>query len=282
MDDATRRTTVAERAARAGGDLALERFRTDIAVETKDGKTDVVTQADRDAQSRVIEIIREEFPDDAIVGEEDSVEPSSTAHASGQSPRAEEALKEVPEEGPAWVIDPIDGTANYVRGIPVWATSVAAMIDGEPVAATNSMPALEDCYVADGEETRLNGEPVSVSDREDPETCTVSPTLWWNFEQRGEFAAAVQAIVERFGDMRRFGCAQGTLNMIADGGLDGAMSDVRPNPWDTVAGVHLVRKAGGRATDLEGEHWRHDSEGLVVSNGTVHEAVLEAIRAVRR
>ena len=282
MDDTTRRTTIAERAARAGGELALERFRTDIAVETKDGKTDVVTQADRDAQNRVIEVVREEFPDDAIVGEEDSVEPSSTGHASGQSPRAEEALKEVPEEGPAWVIDPIDGTSNFVRNVPIWATSVAAVIDGEPVAATNAMPAIDDYYVANGEETRLNGEPVSVSDREDPETCTVAPTLWWDFEQREAFATVVRAIVERFGDMRRFGCAQATLSMVADGGLDGATSDVRPNPWDTVAGVHLVRNAGGRATDLEGERWRHDSEGLVVSNGVVHGTVLEAVRSVRQ
>lgn len=264
MDDTTRRTTIAERAARAGGELALDRFRTDIAVETKDGKTDVVTQADRDAQERVIEVVREEFPDDAIVGEE------------------EEALKTVPEEGAAWVIDPIDGTSNFVRNVPIWATSVAAVIDGEPVAATNAMPAIDDYYVADEEETRLNGEPVSVSDREDPETCTVAPTLWWDFEQREAFATVVRAIVERFGDMRRFGCAQATLSMVADGGLDGAMSDVRPNPWDTVAGVHLVRNAGGRATDLEGERWRHDSEGLVVSNGVVHGTVLEAVRSVRQ
>jgi myo-inositol-1(or 4)-monophosphatase len=264
MDDLARRAEVAERAARAGGALAMESFRTDIAVETKEGKTDVVTQADRDAQERAIETIREAFPDDAVVGEE------------------EEALKEVPEEGPAWVIDPIDGTDNFVRGIPIWGTSVASVIDGEPVAATNAMPAVGDYYVADNEEARLNGEPISVSQRADPEVCTVAPTLWWDFDHREQYASAVRAIVERFGDMRRFGCAQGTLNMVADGGLDGTMSDVRPNPWDTVAGVHLVRRAGGRATDLRGERWRHDSEGLVVSNGIVHETVLEAVRSVRR
>jgi myo-inositol-1(or 4)-monophosphatase len=264
MNDLTRRAAVAERAAVAGGKLAHSYFRSGIAVETKEGKTDVVTQADRDAQERVIEEIREEFPDDAIVGEE------------------ADALKEVPDEGPAWVIDPIDGTNNYVRNIPVWATSVAAVLDGEPVAATNAMPAIGDRYVADGEETRLNGEPVSVSDREDPETCTVAPTLWWDFDHREQYADAVCAIVERFGDMRRFGCAQATLGMVADGGLDGTISDIRPNPWDTVAGVHLVRNADGRATDVHGERWRHDSEGLVVSNGAVHGTVLDAVLAVTR
>jgi myo-inositol-1(or 4)-monophosphatase len=262
MDDLTLRAEVAERAARAGGDLAHSRFRDDIAVETKAGKTDVVTQADRDAQSRVIEVIREEFPDDAFVGEED------------------DELKEVPDEGPAWVIDPIDGTNNFVRDIPCWATSVAATIDGEPVAATNAMPTIGDYYVADAEETRLNGDPVHVSERTDPETCTVSPTLWWDFDHREEYANAVRAIVERFGDMRRFGCAQATLGMVATGALDGTLSDLRPNPWDTVAGVHLVRNAGGEATNIEGERWRHDSHGLVVSNGHVHESVLEAVRTL--
>lgn len=262
MDDLETRAAVAERAARTGGDLALSRFRDDIAVETKGGKIDVVTQADRDTQSRVIEVIREEFPDDAIVGEE------------------EDALKQVPDEGPAWVIDPIDGTNNFVRDIRVWATSVAATIDGEPVAATNAMPALDDYYVADSEETRLNGEPVRVSDRTDPEACTVAPTLWWGFDQREAFARVARGVVERFGDVRRFGSAQATLSLVADGGLDGALSDVRPNPWDTVAGVHLLRNAGGRATDGEGDRWRHDSHGLVVSNDRVHETVLEAVRAV--
>jgi myo-inositol-1(or 4)-monophosphatase len=263
MDDLATRAAVAERAARAGGDLALSRFRTDITVETKGGKTDVVTQADRDAQNRAIEVIREEFPSDAIVGEE------------------EDALKEVPAEGAAWVIDPIDGTSNFVRDVPIWASSVAATIDGEPVAATNAMPAIDDYYVADDDETRLNGELVRVSDRTDPEACTVAPTLWWDFDQREAFARVVRGVVERFGDVRRFGCAQATLSLVADGGLDGALSDVRPNPWDTVAGVHLLRNAGGEATDVEGERWRHDSTGLVVSNGHVHETVLDAVRTTR-
>ncbi|WP_277985836.1 inositol monophosphatase family protein, partial [Halogeometricum borinquense] len=87
---------VARRAARAGGAVAADRFRTGIDVERKDGKTDVVTQADRDAQSRVIDVIREEYAADAIVGEE------------------EDELKQVPSEGAAWVIDPIDGTNNFV------------------------------------------------------------------------------------------------------------------------------------------------------------------------
>ncbi|KTG27252.1 inositol monophosphatase family protein [Haloferax profundi] len=262
MNELGARADRAQRAARDGGAVARRAFRTDIAVETKGGKTDVVTEADRAAQRRVIDRIHGSFPDDAIVGEE------------------EDELKSVPDEGASWVIDPIDGTNNFVRDIPVWATSVAAVIDGDPVASANFLPALEDLYAADDEAAYRNGEKISVSQRDDPETCTVSPTFWWNYDARDEYAAATRAIVTRFGDMRRYGSMQVALSFVADGALDGVVTNKRANPWDSVAGVHLVRMAGGRVTDLDGNEWRHDSEGLVASNGHVHDTVLEAAREI--
>ncbi|SFR58960.1 inositol monophosphatase family protein [Halogeometricum limi] len=261
MEDDTR-ADVARRAARAGGAVAADRFRTGIDVERKGGKTDVVTQADRDAQTRVIDVIRESYPDDAVVGEED------------------DELKRVPEEGAAWVVDPIDGTNNFVRDLRVWGTAVAAVEDGEPVAAATCFPALDDLYWTDGETTYRDGTEVTVSARDDPEVCAVCPTIWWDFDERDQYGRATTAIVERFGDMRRFGCAQAVLAMVADGQLDGVLTNVRANPWDSVAGVQLIRAAGGTVTDLDGDRWRHDSTGLVASNGAVHETVLEAAREI--
>jgi len=259
--DAEERAEVAVAAARSGAAVAESHFRTDIDVETKDGKTDVVTQADRDAQAAVVDAIRERFDGDAVVGEED------------------DELKSVPESGAAWVVDPIDGTNNYVAGSRYWATSVAAVVDGEPVAAANVAPALGDTYVAGPEGVRRNGEPVAVSAGSDPETLVGVPTIWWGFDRRAEYAAACRAVVERFGDLRRFGCAQLALASVADGAIGGTFTNVYANPWDTIAGVHLVREAGGRVTDLEGDRWRHDSRGLVASNGAVHGDVLAAARA---
>ncbi|MFB6125999.1 MAG: inositol monophosphatase [Halolamina sp.] len=263
-DDLPRRLAAVERAAAAGATVAAERFRTDFAVERKSGKTDVVTEADRAAQRRVVEVIEETFPDDAVVGEE------------------EEELKVVPEGGPAWVVDPIDGTNNFVRGVRFWATAVAAVVDGEPVAAANVLPAVGDAYVAGDDGVTRDGEPVSVSDVSDPERAMVAPTIWWSLDRREEYAAANEAIVDRFGDLRRLGCAQGTLAKVADGSLDAAITNVDADPWDTVAGVHLVRQAGGRVTDLNGDRWRHDATGLVASNGAVHDEALAAARAIRR
>ncbi|MUW15639.1 inositol monophosphatase [Halorubrum sp. CBA1125] len=261
MTDADERVVVAERAARAGGRVAHEHFRSDIPVETKD-ETDVVTEADRAAQRVVIESIRESFPDDAIVGEE------------------EDARKTVPETGAAWVIDPIDGTSNYVRDIPIWGTVVAAVVDGEPVAAATVCPALDDVYTADADGAYRNGDPIAVSDVADPRRTTVGLTLWWGFDARDEYANACEAIVRRFHDMRRLGAAQVVLPTIAAGGLEGTLANLRAAPWDSVAGVFMIRQAGGRVTDLEGNRWRHDSPGIVASNGHLHDEMLAAARAI--
>ena len=258
--DEAARARVASRAAAAGADVAFERYRTGIAVETKSGKTDVVTQADRDAQRRVIEVVRESFDGDAIVGEE------------------EDELKVVPESGPAWVIDPIDGTNNFVRDLPVWATSVAAVEDGEAVAAANVLPALGDTYAVGPDGATLNGEPMSVSERTDPETFAVAPTIWWGFDRRDEYAALLAGLVERFADVRRYGSAQAVLGMVAAGQLEGAVSNVEVNPWDSVAGVAMVRAAGGTVTDVHGDRWVPGAHGLVASNGEAHDALLAATR----
>ncbi|SDR42785.1 inositol monophosphatase family protein [Natronobacterium texcoconense] len=261
-DSLERRAAVAVDAAAAGADVAADSFRGDLEVDSKDGETDLVTQADRDAQVAVAEEIRAAFPDDPIVGEED------------------EELKAVPEEGPAWIVDPIDGTNNYVAGIRAFGTAVAAVVDGEPVAGASVFPALSDTYRVGPAGAFRNGEPLSVSDRTDPGVSTACPTFWWDFDQRDQYGNAARALVDRFADVRRFGCAQLELAMVASGALEGAVTNLQANPWDTVAGVALVRAAGGTVTDLEGERWRHDSTGLVASNGGVHDELLEAAREI--
>lgn len=254
------RLALARRAAEAGGSVADDHFRRDVAVETKAHKNDLVSEADTAAQERVVETIRSES-DAPVVGEED------------------EERAAVPERGPAWVVDPIDGTANYLRGLRVWTTSVAAVEDGDPVAGATVMPALGDAYLAGGSETRLNDERVTVSDRTDVERFAVAVLGWGAHGERGPYVALSEAIIERCGDMRRFGSMQSALAFVASGGLDAAITTHRPQPWDSVAGVHMIRRAGGRVTDLAGEPWHHDSSELIASNGQAHEAVLSVARA---
>lgn len=259
---ATNRAALARKAAVAGGDVAMEFFRTGVDVETKAGKTDVVTEADRAAQRAVEAHIREAYPEEPIVGEEN------------------DALKTVPDTGPAWIVDPIDGTNSFVRELSTWATAVGCVVDGEPVAACTVLPALSDVYTADSEAAYRNGTEIAVSTVSDPERAAVVPTVWWPQARRDEYARACEAIVTRFADLRRPGSAQAALAMVAAGSVEGVITNVQTKPWDTVAGVQLVRRAGGTVTDLRGEHWTHDARGLVVSNGELHDEVLSAAREI--
>ncbi|MFC7157431.1 inositol monophosphatase family protein [Halomarina halobia] len=256
------RETIAMDAARAGADYARRHFRTSLAVERKSSKTDLVTDVDWTTQRRIVSTVEERFPDDEIVAEEG------------------DERKTVPD-GWAWIVDPIDGTGNFVRGMPEWVTSVAVVREGEPEGAVNVAPALGDTYRATPTGATRNGAPISVSDRTDPETFLVAPTLRWHAADGAAIGTLARTIVERFGELRRLGSAQLTFSLVASGALDAAVSfDPRPNAWDTVAGAYLVERAGGTVTDLEGNRWTPDGRGIVASNGEAHETVVSAVRSV--
>jgi len=258
-DDARRRLAAAKRGALAGGEVAKRLFRTDLTVETKSSKNDTVTVADRDAQRRVIESLARTHPEEPVVGEE------------------EDERKTVPETGAAWIVDPIDGTNNYVRGGRVWGTAVASVRDGEALAAAFEMPALGDTYAAANDGATLNGAPCRVSKERDPTAFQVVLPGFWAHGERDPLRQLVDGLAARIGDLRRIGSAQASLAGVADGQFDAAVTNTAMAPWDTVAGVHLVREAGGRVTDVDGERWTPDASGVVASNGACHDALLGAL-----
>lgn len=266
------RAAVAERAARAGGAVAREAFRGPLDVETKANRNDLVTATDRAAQREVVGAIRQRYPDEAFVLEEEPDDGAPADTAAGP-PRTVDA---VPESGGAWIVDPIDGTANFVRGMVTWTTSVAAITDGETAGAATVLPALEDVYAAGPERVTRNGEPITVSERTDPATFAVGMTGWWDRTARSTFAELARGVIERFGNLRRLGSFQATLAHVADGGVEATVAPGPSHPWDTVAGVYMVRRAGGTVTDVHGDRWSPGAEGLVASNGTAHDAVLAA------
>ncbi len=257
------RHDVAVEAAAAGASVAMRHFDDDpdVSVRTKETETDYVTEADTNAQEAVVDVIRETYPDDVVVGEE------------GDGP------KTVPEEGSAWIIDPIDGTTNFIYGLKVWGSAVAAVEDGSPVAAAVSLPALDERFEADGETARRDGTPVSVSDRSDPDEFLVAPTLRYATgpDARRRFADLTSVLAENVGDTRRLGCAQATLAYVASGSLDATVGPFPPYSWDTVAGAHMVDLAGGTVTDLQGNPWRHDSDAIVASNGAAHDELVSLV-----
>lgn len=250
-------------AAKAGGAVAGELYRSSVSVDTKSSKMDYVTDADRRAQRAVIETIRDAHPEASIIGEEG------------------EESETLPPGRDGWVIDPVDGTTNFVHGIPLWTTTVAVVRGGETMAAATVAPALDDVYRTAGDDVTRNGASVAVSEKRDVETFAVAPILRYGPERDDEFGALLAALLREFGDLRRLGSAQLVLAMVAAGSLDAAASaQPRPHVWDTAAGAHMVERAGGTVTDVRGEPWTPDSEGLVASNGEAHTRVLETVHSV--
>jgi myo-inositol-1(or 4)-monophosphatase len=250
---------VAVEAAEAGAEIACRYFREGIGNDFKRDQMDPVSKADQEAQERIIDVLGERDPDAAIVGEEN------------------DAGKTVPESGPAWIIDPIDGTNNFVRGNRLWSVSIARTVDGEPVAAATTLPATADTYAAGAGVVERNGVECSVSNRTDPTSLIVAPIFGLKERDRDDYDRVTSYVHHELGDLRRLGTGQTSLAMVACGEIDAAISTVHMTAWDTVAGAHMVRAGGGRVTDLSGDRWRFDSDSLVATNGVVHEQILDAL-----
>lgn len=256
----TNRETVAVEVVEMGANHAYKHFRTDLPVKEKSSKIDIVTEIDQSTQNHIISAIKKQYPTDEIVAEEGN------------------ERKTIPNSGYAWIIDPIDGTQNYARGAKEWVTSVAVVKDGTPIAAINAAPALCDQYVTTSEGTMRGDEPITVSDRTDLEKFVVASTLRYTESVRDDIGSFMKMVVNQFGELRRIGSAQLTFSLVACGTLDAVIGlDPNPNAWDTVAGIHQIRRAGGTVTDIHGNAWEPSGPGVVASNGQAHDKVLKSL-----
>ncbi len=209
----------------------LPRFRS-VAVEEKpDGSP--VTEADRSAERAIREVLRSEFPDFGILGEEFGEERGSA-------------------EGPRWIIDPIDGTIAFSRGIPLFSTIIALVDGDQPVLGLIDLPALGERVVGwRGGGCRLNGREVRVSEEKDLSRALISHGDPYSFEAAGE-RPAFESMARNIGMLRGYTDAFGHVQVLT-GGVD-AMVDLDLNPWDVAATQVLIPEAGGRCfTRTRGE-----------------------------
>jgi histidinol-phosphatase len=230
------------------------RFRAhDLAIETKPDLTPV-TEADRRTEETLTANIQRARPGDAVVGEEFG--------ASGAGDRR-------------WILDPIDGTKNYVRGVPVWATLIGLEVHGEVVVGVVSAPSLgRRWWAARGSGAFANGDPIRVSrvhDLADAQLCCSDATEWEEFG-RGD---AFRALTRRCWRTRGFGDFWGHV-LVAEGAAD-AMAEPVLALWDVAALLPIVEEAGGRLTDLSGSGWA-DGAAAITTNALLHDDVLAALR----
>lgn len=224
--------SAAEQAAKAAG--AIIRNRVAGVVERK-GDGDYVTQADRDAEKAIGRTLLSHTPDIPVVGEEFG------GHVADRY----------------WLVDPIDGTTNFLRGFPVVGVSIALIERGRPVVGVVSAPLMDELYTAvrDGGAhlTRDGGKPVRLGVSERPPSEAVVAT-GFPFRDRSRIdrhLRMLRACLERFEDLRRPGAASLDLAWTAAGIFDGFF-ELGLSPWDVAAGVLLVQEAGGRVSDWDG------------------------------
>jgi myo-inositol-1(or 4)-monophosphatase len=217
---------------------------------TVKGIADFVTHVDREAEARIVECIKSRFPDHEVLAEESADETA------------------VCRDGFVWVVDPLDGTTNFLHRYPVYCASIALLRDGVPVAgAVVSGPTGEEWSAATGSGAFRNGSAISVSECERFERALIGTGFPFKkpdvFEQ---YISQFRAIARSVSDIRRAGSAALDLCHVAAGYFDGFWElDLRP--WDYAAGVVIVREAGGVVTDLSGNEPDWQCGGSIVAGG---------------
>ena len=228
--------------ARRAGALALS-MREGIEVqETKSTPTDVVTAADAAGERLVVEGIRAARPGDGVLGEE--------------------GADDVGTPGVRWVVDPVDGTVNFLYGIPQWAVSIAAEVDGEVVVGVVHDPAKDELWsAARGRGAALNGRPVRCSGATELSQALVATGFSYDARRRAVQAQHLTTLLPRVRDIRRIGAGALDLCAVAGGRVDGYYEQAM-NPWDWAAGALVAREAGARVGGLDG---RAESSDLVLA-----------------
>ena len=229
----------------------------------KKGAIDLVTQIDRDAERMFRALVRDRFPDHAVLAEEFEASGDRERHAPF-----------------TWVFDPVDGTTNYAHGLPIFCSAASLEIDGRPVVAAVYDPSRRELFTAErGRGAWLNGVPLRVS----AATALIDSLLCTGFpysvqQDAGPLVALFGEFLKRSRAVRRLGSAAIDLCYVAAGRFDG-FYEAQLNPWDMSAGALLVEEAGGTVTGLGGGPFDSRAGEIVASNGLIHAQMVDTIRA---
>ena len=258
----SRELEMAIEAAQAAGEVLRDGFGRQHQIEYK-GEADLVTETDEEAERKIMEVLWEVFPDHGILTEE-----------SGQIEGQIEGQSDT-----RWIVDPLDGTTNYVHSVPFFCTSVALERTGEVVVGVVHEPLANETYAAErGGGITLNGDPIGVSDTGEPARAL----LGTSFADRTEELEAGLDLFGRFAGLvrgvRRLGSGALDLCYVAAGRFDGCYEQGF-SAWDVAAGALIVEEAGGEVTDHHGRRLDlEESKGLVASNGLLHPDLIRVTR----
>lgn len=251
---------IAESAARKAGQMiisAVEELK-DLEV-TEKGRNDFATNVDRAAEELIISILHKSYPDHKVIGEESG------------------------EHGPAdsehvWIIDPLDGTTNYIHGFPHYAISIALEVKGRIEHGLIYDPVRDEMFMASrGHGARMNGRKLRVSAQRKLSYSLIGTGFPFKHQQHIEpYMKTFYAMFPQSGGVRRAGSAALDLAYVAAGRLDGFW-EISLNKWDMAAGVLLVKEAGGLVGDFRGGEHYLESGNIIAGNPKIFKSMLQII-----
>jgi len=237
---------IAVSAARAGGNFIMRHFeRSDQLVIERKSRNDFVTQVDRGAENEIIAIIRKAYPQHAILAEESGQQGASDV---------------------TWIIDPLDGTTNFLHRIPHFAVSIGIQVKGRLEHGVIYAPCTQDLYVASrGSGAMLNNRRIRVSNCKDLNDALVGTGVPLREENLDRYLPMLRQVAAQTAGVRRAGAAALDLAYVAAGRLD-AFWELGLKPWDIAAGIILVTEAGGLVSDPQGSEISLETGDILASN----------------
>lgn len=250
--------TFAHRMAWEAGKITLRYFQTGVRADQK-ADDSPVTIADREAEAFIRQMIAAHYPQHSILGEEE-----------GASSNVDAAWR--------WIVDPIDGTRAFVRGVPLYGVMIGLEYEGEPVLGVINMPALHEiAYAAKGLGCYWNGRPCRVSQVPRLADGVLTATTADDRYPRTGKQEAFERLVAAAGMFRTWGDCYGYV-LVATGRVEATLDPI-VSVWDVAAAAPIVREAGGTFTDWQGTPTIHNKEGIA-TNGLVYDEVMQLVRGV--
>ncbi len=249
---------VASRAAEEAGSLLLKHMYGQLKLDHKEGRANLVTDVDVAAEKVVIGVLQAEYPDFNIVSEESP----AVSHDSQFT----------------WVIDPLDGTNNYVHGIPFICVSIGLALGVEPVMGVIYDPVRKELFTArQGHGAFLNGLPISVAHRKEIADAFLGVDLGYDADKGRAMLDFVKLPWPDIGGLRLIGSAALGLTYVACGRLDAYVHPLL-YPWDVAAAIIMVRESGGRITDWQGQPATIETRVIAAANEALHDRFLKLIQ----
>jgi myo-inositol-1(or 4)-monophosphatase len=250
-------------AAREAGRIQRDGFRVEREIRLKSSHRDIVTEVDLACEKAIVGLIAAEFPTHSILAEEGS--------AGGDNARYR------------WIVDPLDGTANFAQGLAWFCTSIALEIDGVLSVGVIYDAVHDELYsAARGQGAQLNGQSMHASTKDDLGEAVLVTSFFWEGAFPAVALRGIDRILHRARALRALGAAALNCATVAAGRLDGFWAHAGISPWDIAAGQVILTEAGGRLSHLDGRAYDMRSPGLLATNGPLHDALLRELALAGR